>query len=140
MSSRLQRLARRQRHTRVLSCGRRGDNTKENHMAMESLGGNMPAGRPVAVFAGGKTHVFAIGAGGGMNPGTASNGIDWSGPSVLPPGGANLEPCYPGAIAVGNSAHVFALNHASFLARGGPLVHWFSPDGNAFLPPMILNN
>jgi hypothetical protein len=36
-------------------------------MAMESLGGNLPAGRPAAVFAGGKTHVFAIGAGGVMN-------------------------------------------------------------------------
>jgi hypothetical protein len=31
-------------------------------MAMEILGGNLPKGRPVVVFAGGKTQVFAIGA------------------------------------------------------------------------------
>jgi peptide/nickel transport system substrate-binding protein len=37
-------------------------------LAMEVLGGGtLPAGRPAAVFAGGRTHVFAIGAGGVMN-------------------------------------------------------------------------
>src|SRR5262245_49087832 len=98
MSSRLQRLARRQRHTRVLSCGRRGDNTKENHMAMESLGGNMPAGRPVAVFAGGKTHVFAIGAGSVMNHWTFSRCTYDEEPRVWPSrgfrhwAGAHLRP------------------------------------------------
>lgn len=53
-------------------------------MAMESLGGNLTAGRPAAVFARGNTHVFAIGSGGVMNHWVSPNGIDWQGPGVLP--------------------------------------------------------
>jgi hypothetical protein len=98
-------------------------------MAMEILGGNLPAGRPAAVFAGGRTHVFAIGAGGMMNHWTSSNGIDWQGPDELPRLSTNIVPSYPCAIALGNAVHVFAINN------GGSLVRWFSPDGITFFPP-----
>lgn len=98
-------------------------------MAMEILGGNLPAGRPVAVFAGGKTHVFAIGTGGRMNHWTSPNGIDWQGPGELPRGNTNIVPSYPCAIALGNAVHVFAINN------GGPLVRWSSPDGTNFMAP-----
>jgi hypothetical protein len=99
-------------------------------MAMEILGGNLPAGRPVAVFAGGKTHVFAIGTGGIMNHWTSPNGIDWQGPGELPPGrNINIVPSNPCAIALGNAVHVFAIN------KGGPLVRWSSPDGTNFMAP-----
>jgi len=101
---------------------------------MESLGGSMPAGRPVAVFAGGKTHVFAI-AGGAMNHWTSPNGIDWSGPALLVSPKA-LEASYPCAIAIQNRIHLFAIAHADNLfASGGSLMHWFSADGITFSAP-----
>lgn len=103
---------------------------------METLGGMMPAGRPAAVFAGGRTHVFAIAAGGNMNHWTSANGLDWVGPEPLLRGPTNAEPSYPCAIAIGNAVHVFAVNNAPLLANGGPLAHWFSPDGVNFLPPV----
>ena len=78
-------------------------------MSLESLGGRMPPGRPAAVFAGGKTHVFAIAAGGAMNHWSSTDGIGWSGPDALPPGPTNLEPSYPCAVAFQNGVHVFAI-------------------------------
>lgn len=100
-------------------------------MAMEVLGGNLPAGRPVAVFAGGRTHVFAIGYGGMMNHWTSTNGIDWQGPGVLPRLTTDLVPSYPCAIALGDAIHVFAINN------GGALVRWSSVDGAGFTPAIV---
>ncbi len=100
-------------------------------MSLESLGGRMPPGRPAAVFAGGKTHVFAIAAGGAMNHWSAPNGLDWTGPAALPAGPTNLEPSYPCAVAFQNGVHVFAINHGD-----GSLVHFFSSDGASFMPPI----
>lgn len=92
-------------------------------MAMESLGGSMPAGQPVAVSSGERSHAFAIAAGGAMNHWVSTDGGPWSGPAPLP--GANLVPSVPCAIALPDgSVHVFAI------ANGGPLSHWSSPDGN----------
>ncbi len=106
-------------------------------MAMESLGGNMPAGRPAAVFAGGKTHVFAIGAGGStMNHWTSANGIDWQGPNILPPNSVKLEKSYACAIAIGAYINVFAIGFGGPFTSGGPLVRWFSPDGTNFFPSL----
>jgi hypothetical protein len=99
-------------------------------MAMETLGGNLPAGRPATVFAGGRTHAFAIGAGGMMYHWTSVDGIDWQGPNeLIRLANTNVVPSYPCAIALGNAIHVFAINN------GGPLVRWFSPDGIIFLHP-----
>jgi hypothetical protein len=106
-------------------------------MPMESLGGNLPAGRPAAVFYRGRTHVFAIGAGAVMNHWTSANGIDWSGPRALPQGGANVLPFYPCAVAAPDGIHVFAVSHGGLFSRGGRLVCWYSADGNVFAPPVI---
>ena len=107
-------------------------------MSMESLGGRMPVGRPAAVFAGGKTHVFAIAVGGGMNHWSSSDGLSWTGPTELLRGPVNLEPSYACAIAAGSGVHVLAVNHnANPFARGGAIAHWFSPDGVTFLPPIL---
>jgi hypothetical protein len=100
-------------------------------MSLETLGGRMPPGRPAAVFAGGKTHVFAIAAGGAMNHWSSPNGLDWTGPDALPAGPTNLEPSYPCAIAFQNGVHVFAINHGD-----GSLVQFHSLDGASFSPPV----
>lgn len=105
-------------------------------MAMETLGGNLPTGRPVVVFAAGTTHVFAIGAGGMMNHWASSNGTDWQGPDQLVRLNTNLEPSYPCAIALGNAVHVFAIGNGGPFSNGGPLVHWFSSDGTNFNGPV----
>jgi hypothetical protein len=98
---------------------------------MESLGGSMPAGQPVAVASGNRTHVFAIAAGGTMNHWTSTDGGAWSGPTTLP--GGNLAHSFPCAIALPDSSvHVFAS------ANGGPLTHWRSADGLAWGPPMVI--
>jgi hypothetical protein len=107
-------------------------------MSMESLGGRMPVGRPAAVFAGGKTHVFAIAAGGGMNHWSSADGTSWTGPDELPRGPVNLEPSYACAIAASGGVHVLAVNHNSNpFAHGGAIAHWFSPDGASFLAPIL---
>lgn len=91
-------------------------------MAMESFGGQMPAGQPVAVSSGNRSHVFAIAAGGGMNHWMSTNGGPWVGPTPLP--GANLAASIPCAIALADgSVHVLAI------ANGGALSHWRSTDG-----------
>ncbi len=105
---------------------------------MESLGGRMPVGRPAAVFEGGKTHVFAIAAGGGMNHWSSADGTSWTGPDELLRGPVSLEPSYACAIAAGGGVHVLAVNHNSNpFARGGAIAHWFSPDGVSFLAPIL---
>jgi len=94
-------------------------------MSMESLGGSLPAGQPIAVAAGNRAHVFAIGAGGVMNHWASADGGPWTGPTALPAG--NLEPSFPCAIAPADgSLHVFAIVH------GGPLCHWRSTDGSTW--------
>jgi hypothetical protein len=76
-------------------------------MSMEPLGGNLPAGGPVAVFANGRTHVFAIDAGGNMLHWNSANGITWTGPAPLPFGG--LPVSHPAALALSNGrVHVMA--------------------------------
>ena len=81
-------------------------------MGMESLGGNMPAGQPVAVSSGNRSHVFAIAAGGGMNHWMATDNGPWSRPLSLP--GANLAPSLPCAIALPRgSVHVFAIGNGA---------------------------
>jgi len=104
-------------------------------MAMEALGGNLPPGRAAAAFAAGKTHVFAIAAGGTMSHWTSSDGIGWQGPADLLRGPADLEPSFPCALAVGTAVHVFAIGHGGPFASGGPLVRWSAPDGVNFQPP-----
>ncbi len=100
-------------------------------MAMESLGGNMPAGQPAVVSMGNVTHVFAIASNGAMNHWTSSGGGPWSGPAALPSGGP-LEASFPCALALADgSLHVFAIAH------GGPLCHWRSANGSAWAPPQI---
>src|SRR5919109_4027338 len=100
-------------------------------MTMESLGGSMPAGQPVAVSAGNRKHVFAIAAGGVMNHWTSADGGAWTGPTPLP--GGNLAPSFPCALALADgTVHVFAI------VNGGPLAHWQSRDGLAWPPPIIL--
>jgi len=108
----------------------------EDEMAMESLGGNLPAGRPIALSSGGRTHVFAIAAGGAMSHWTTSNGIDWQGPADLLRLATNLEASFPCAFGLGNAMHVFAIGHGGLFASGGPLVRWSAPDGVNFLPPV----
>ena len=104
-------------------------------MAMETLGGSLIPGRPAAVFAGGRTHVFAIANGGGMNHWSSPDGVTWIGPSPLP-GPVNLEPSYPCAVADGNTVHVFAIHHGPLFGSGGDLVHWVSTNGGlTFAPP-----
>lgn len=94
-------------------------------MAMESLGGSMPPGQPVAVSSGNRSHVFAIAAGGGMNHWISTDGGPWFGPVPLP--GANLALSLPAAIALpGGSVHVFAI------AKGGSLMSWSSTDSIAW--------
>jgi hypothetical protein len=66
---------------------------------------------------------------------TSKDGVSWTGPEILA-GSVNLEPSYPCAIAVGAAVHVFAIHRGARLARGGPLMHWFSVDG-AFFPPPV---
>jgi hypothetical protein len=106
-------------------------------MGLESLGGNMPAGRPAAVFAGRMTHVFAIGAGGVMNHWKSSSGLHWTGPDVLLSGDTTLAASYPCALTLKNgSVHVFAIGNGGPFANGGPLLHWSSPDGVFFPPPV----
>jgi hypothetical protein len=60
-------------------------------MAMETLGGNLPPGRAAAVFAAGRTHIFAIAAGGTMSHWTSADGVGWQGPVDLlqGPGGVH---------------------------------------------------
>lgn len=104
-------------------------------MSMEPLGGNLPAGGPVAVYAGGRTHVFAIDAGGNMMHWNSADGITWAGPAPLPFGG--LPVSYPTAYALGDgSVHVLAIGMGGTFS-GGPLVHWRSPDGLIWLPPAL---
>ena len=100
-------------------------------MAMESLGGDMPAGQPVAVSSGSRTHVFAIAKGGPMNHWTSTNGGPWSvGPSPLP--GGNLAASFPCALALSDgSVHVFAIGNGGPFG-GGPLTRWSSADGVAW--------
>ena len=96
-------------------------------MTMESLGGDMPAGQPVAVSSGSRTHVFAIAKGGPMNHWISSNGGPWTGPSTLPDG--NLAASIPCAIALADgSVYVFAIGMGG-LFTGGPLTWWSSADG-----------
>jgi FAD/FMN-containing dehydrogenase len=103
-------------------------------MAMESLGGNMPAGQPAVVSMGNVTHVFAIATNGAMNHWKSVDGGPWSGPTPLPSGGT-LEASFPCALALADgSLHVFAIAH------GGPLCHWRSADGTAWAPPQIDNH
>jgi hypothetical protein len=69
-------------------------------MAMEASGGNLPPGRAVAVLAAGKTHVFAIAAGGTKPLGL----IGWhrlAGPADLLRGPTNLEPSFPRSLVDG---------------------------------------
>ena len=105
-------------------------------MSMESLGGNLPAGRASAVFAGGRTHVFAIAAGGAISHWASLNGIDWQGPADLLRLNTNIEPSFLCALAVGTAAHVLAVGHGGPLSSGGPLVRWSTIDGVNFLPPI----
>jgi hypothetical protein len=85
----------------------------------------MPAGQPVAVSSGNRSHVFAIDAGGGMSHWISTDGGPWIGPTPLaPPPGGNLVASIPCAIALPDgSVHVFAI------VNGGPLAHWRSTDG-----------
>jgi hypothetical protein len=93
-------------------------------MTMEPLGGSMPAGQPIAVAAGNRTHVFAIGTGGVMYHWMSTAGGAWTGPTTLP-GGIVLEASFPSALVLANgSVHVFGIVHGS-----GSLCHWRSPDG-----------
>ena len=104
-------------------------------MSMESLGGSMPAGRPVAVYANGRTHVFALGAAGMMLHWNSSDGIAWTGPVPLP--FTNLPASYPAAIALNNgSIHVVTIG-AGGTFGGGPLVYFHSPDGTTWNPPSL---
>ena len=104
-------------------------------MSMESLGANMPAGRPVAVFANGRTHVFAIGTAGVLWHWNSADGVVWTPPSPLPFG--NLPASFPAAIALGNgSIHVVAVGAGS-LTSGGPMVYFRSPDGTSWSPPTV---
>ncbi len=73
-------------------------------MAMEALGGNLPPGRAAAVSAAGKTHVFAIAAGGAMSHWTSSDGTDWQGPACLLRGPTNLQPSFPCSLVSGEVA------------------------------------
>ncbi|HEY8767302.1 MAG TPA: FAD-binding protein [Dehalococcoidia bacterium] len=99
-------------------------------MTMESLGGDMPAGRPVAISSGSRTHVFAIAKGGPMNHWISTDGGPWSGPSPLP--GGNLATSFPCAIALPDgSVHVFAIGTGG-LFNGGPLAWWSSVDGTTW--------
>ena len=96
-------------------------------MAMESFGGDLPAGQPVTVSSGNRTHVFAIAKGGSMNHWISTGGGPWSGPSILP--GGNLAASVPCVIALADgSVHVFAIGQGG-LFTGGPLTWWNSIDG-----------
>jgi hypothetical protein len=102
---------------------------------MEILGAaSLPAGRPAAVYAAGRTQVFAIGAGGVMYRWTSTDGVAWQGPEELPRFGTALEASYPCAIAVGNAVHVFGIGHGPLFSSGGPLVRWSSSSGISFSP------
>jgi hypothetical protein len=95
-------------------------------MSMEPLGGSLPPGRPVAVSANGRTHVFAIGHDARMHQ-WVSNGIGWSGPILLP--GGNLPASYPCAVARGDGTiHVVAIG------AGGSIWHWRG-DGTTWSAP-----
>ena len=95
---------------------------------MESLGGTMKPGRPVAVSSGTRTHVFAVAAGGFMNHWISTQGGPWSGPSTLP--GGNLAESLPCAMVLADgSAHVFAVGN------GGALTWWSSVDGVSWALP-----
>lgn len=97
-------------------------------MGMEWLGGSMPAGQPVAVSSGNRSHVFAIADGGGMNQWMSTDGGPWTGPFPLP--GANLVASLPCAIALpSGSVHVFAIGKGAPFSNGGPLMCWSSTDG-----------
>src|SRR5690349_6371856 len=90
-------------------------------MALESLGGNLPAGQPVSATAITGSHVFAVAAGGSISH-WSSTGAGWSAPSPLP--GGNIVPAYPCALALADgSVHFFGV------ANGGPLMHWGSANG-----------
>ena len=95
-------------------------------MPMELLGGSMPAGQPVCVSTGRRSHVFAIAAGGVMNHWLSTDGGPWSGPTPLP--GGNLAASVPCAIALPDgSVHVFAI------MNGGMLSRWYSVDGSNWI-------
>jgi hypothetical protein len=95
----------------------------------------MPPGRPVAVFANGRTHVFAIGTGGVLWHWSSADGVVWTPPSPLPFG--NLPASYPAATALADgSIHVLAVGAGS-LTSGGPLVYFHSPDGTSWFPPTL---
>jgi hypothetical protein len=89
----------------------------------------MPAGQPVAVSSGGRTHVFAIADGGAMNQWTSTDDGAWTGPRALP-GGNHLARSFPCAIALADgSVHVFGISAT------GLLVRWSSTDGgNSWAP------
>jgi FAD binding domain/D-arabinono-1,4-lactone oxidase len=93
-------------------------------MSLESWGGNLPAGKPVAVAsAGNRVDCFAIAAGGPMLHWSARDGVPV--PAQMMPGGLNLPVSIPCATVLGDgSMHVFAI------APGGPLAYWRSPDGD----------
>jgi hypothetical protein len=102
---------------------------------MESLGGDMPAGQPVAVSSRNANHVFAIGKGspsgnGPLNLWTSIDGGPWpSSPSQL---GTNLPAAIPSAVVLADgSVHVFAIGMGSIFS-GGPLLWWSSLDGNSW--------
>jgi len=103
---------------------------------METLGGNLPPGRAAAVFAGGRTQVFAIAAGGAISRWSSANGIDWQGPADLMRLNTNIVPSFLCAIAAGSAVHVFAINNGGPFSSGGPLVRWTALDGTNFLPPV----
>jgi FAD/FMN-containing dehydrogenase len=106
-------------------------------MAMESLGGRMPAGQPVAVSSGGRAHAFAVAVGGVMNRWVARDDGGWSGPIVLP--GGNVAAAIPAAIALGNgSISVFAIG-AGGPFGGGPLTRWTSTDAGLSWTPALLD-
>jgi hypothetical protein len=108
---------------------RRGDSDGEG-----SLGGNLPPGRAAAVFAAGKTHVFAIAAGARRAislmrwhrlAGAGRPASRLHQPRALVP----LLTCRRAAV------HVSAIGHGGPFARAGSLARWTARDGVNFLPP-----
>jgi len=105
-------------------------------MSMESLGGNVPAGRPVSVFAHGVTHVFAIGKDGLMYHWSSPDGLSWKPPVGLP--FPNLPACYHAATALNDgSIHLVTIGPGGTFT-GGPLIYFRSADGATWTPPALL--
>jgi len=67
---------------------------------MEPLGGTLSAGWPIAVYANGMTHVFALATNGLMQLWRSFDGVTWTTPASLP--FPNLPACYPAAISLAN--------------------------------------